>query len=44
MPAGPELALTVEPADSNVSTALQNAFFADIASRYPGWTPAGSRP
>ena len=43
MPADPELTLTVEPADSNVSVRLQSAFFADIASRYPGWTPASSQ-
>jgi GNAT superfamily N-acetyltransferase len=33
------LRLTFEPADSDVSRELQRAFFADIASRYPGWDP-----
>jgi hypothetical protein len=28
--------LPVEPADCETSLALQSAFFADIASRYPG--------
>jgi GNAT superfamily N-acetyltransferase len=36
--------LTVEPADSEVSLALQEAFFADIAARYPSWEPASSQP
>src|SRR6186997_2669059 len=36
--------LVVEPADSNASVALQRAFFADIASRYPGWHPGSSQP
>jgi GNAT superfamily N-acetyltransferase len=35
--------LRVERADSSVSLALQEAFFADIAARYPGWSPAGSQ-
>jgi len=39
---GDDVTVTVEPADANVSLALQHAFFADIASRYPGWVPAGS--
>lgn len=34
------LSLRVEAADSPVSTALQAAFFADITSRYPEWSPA----
>lgn len=33
----------LEPADSDVSLALQHAFFADIASRYPGWQPSSSQ-
>ena len=33
----------VERADSPVSLVLQRAFFADIASRYPGWEPASSQ-
>ena len=35
--------VTVERADAKVSLALQEAFFADIASRYPGWVPASSQ-
>jgi GNAT superfamily N-acetyltransferase len=38
------LTLTAEPADSDVSAELQQAFFADIAARYPGWEPASSQP
>jgi GNAT superfamily N-acetyltransferase len=38
-----EVALVREPADSDASLALQHAFFADIASRYPGWEPASSQ-
>lgn len=34
----------VERADAEVSLELQQAFFADIASRYPGWEPASSQP
>jgi GNAT superfamily N-acetyltransferase len=33
----------VEPADSTPSVLLQEAFFADIASRYPGWNPTSSQ-
>jgi GNAT superfamily N-acetyltransferase len=33
----------VERADAEVSRVLQEAFFADIASRYPGWEPASSQ-
>jgi GNAT superfamily N-acetyltransferase len=40
---GVALKLAVEPPDSEVSLALQQAFFVDIASRYPGWTPASSQ-
>jgi GNAT superfamily N-acetyltransferase len=36
--------LRVERADSTASLALQRAFFADIAMRYPGWTPGSSQP
>jgi GNAT superfamily N-acetyltransferase len=36
--------LTVEQADSEASVALQHAFFADIAARYPGWAPGSSQP
>jgi GNAT superfamily N-acetyltransferase len=35
--------VTVERADAEVSLVLQQAFFADIASRYPGWEPASSQ-
>lgn len=38
-----EVTLAVGPADSDVSVALQQAFFIDIASRYPGWEPASSQ-
>jgi GNAT superfamily N-acetyltransferase len=43
MAAGSKLMLTVELADSEASVALQHAFFAEIASRYPGWEPASSQ-
>lgn len=33
----------VERADADESLALQRAFFADIAARYPGWAPASSQ-
>ena len=36
--------VTVDSADADVSLVLQQAFFADIASRYPGWEPASSQP
>ena len=35
--------MALERADADESLALQQAFFADIASRYPGWAPAGSQ-
>jgi GNAT superfamily N-acetyltransferase len=35
--------VTVERAEAEVSRGLQEAFFADIASRYPGWEPASSQ-
>lgn len=34
----------VERANAEVSLLLQNAFFADIAARYPGWKAASSQP
>jgi GNAT superfamily N-acetyltransferase len=37
------LNLAIEPADSETSVALQQAFFSDIAGRYPGWEPASSQ-
>jgi hypothetical protein len=43
MGAGHGLRLAVEPADSDVSLALQRAFFAEVASRYPGWEPTSSQ-
>jgi GNAT superfamily N-acetyltransferase len=35
--------LRVEPVDSATSRVLQEAFFADIATRYPGWTSGSSQ-
>ena len=35
--------ITVERADAEVSLLLQQAFFSDIATRYPGWEPASSQ-
>lgn len=35
--------MTVECADAEVSLALQQTFFADIASRYAWWEPASSQ-
>jgi GNAT superfamily N-acetyltransferase len=35
--------MTIERADTDVSLVLQQAFFSDIASRYPGWEPASSQ-
>jgi GNAT superfamily N-acetyltransferase len=40
---GDDVTVAVERADAKVSLALQKAFFADIASRYPGWAPASSQ-
>ena len=37
------LRVAVERPDAEVSLVLQEAFFADIASRYPGWKPASSQ-
>jgi GNAT superfamily N-acetyltransferase len=37
------LQVRVERADAEVSLVLQEAFFADIARRYPGWEPASSQ-
>ena len=33
------IAVVAEAADGAVSVELQQAYFADIASRYPGWSP-----
>jgi hypothetical protein len=38
-----DVTMSVERADAEVSLALQQAFFVDIASRYPGWTPESSQ-
>ncbi|HEV8461731.1 MAG TPA: GNAT family N-acetyltransferase [Gaiellaceae bacterium] len=38
------MTLAVEPPDSPASAALQQAFFADIGGRYPGWHPGSSQP
>ena len=35
--------VTVERADAEASLVLQEAFFADIAARYPGWEPGSSQ-
>jgi GNAT superfamily N-acetyltransferase len=40
---GAHVTVVVERADAEVSLGLQEAFFADIASRYPGWVPASSQ-
>jgi GNAT superfamily N-acetyltransferase len=37
------VALKIEPADSAAAVAVQEAFYIDIAQRYPGWTPASSQ-
>src|SRR5579871_4244048 len=39
---GAEVVFAVEPADSPTSLELQQRFFAEIASRYPGWEPGRS--
>lgn len=39
-----EVQVIAEHADAQVSLVLQQAFFADIAARYPGWEPASSQP
>ena len=36
---GPAVAIVLEASDAPVSVELQRAYFADIASRYPGWSP-----
>jgi GNAT superfamily N-acetyltransferase len=43
MPVRGGLILSAGPADSESSLGLQSAFFADIASRYPGWEPGSSQ-
>jgi GNAT superfamily N-acetyltransferase len=39
VPGDPAIALVMEPSDTPVSVELQRAYFAEIASRYPGWSP-----
>lgn len=39
MHGGPAIAFVLEASDSPVSAELQRAYFADIARRYPGWSP-----
>ncbi len=39
MSGDPAIALVTEASDTPVSVELQRAYFADIASRYPGWSP-----
>jgi GNAT superfamily N-acetyltransferase len=36
---GSPISLVLEASDSPVSEELQRAYFADIARRYPGWSP-----
>lgn len=33
------ITIVLEPSDSPASAELQRAYFADIAGRYPGWSP-----
>ena len=40
---GRDVTVAVERADANVSLALQQTVFAEIASRYPGWAPTSSQ-
>ena len=39
VPDAPVISLVLEAADTPVSENLQRAYFADIAGRYPGWSP-----
>ena len=39
MPDGPAISFALEASDTRVSEELQRAYFADIAGRYPGWSP-----
>ena len=39
MPDGPAISFALEASDTPVSEELQRAYFADIARRYPGWSP-----
>jgi GNAT superfamily N-acetyltransferase len=39
VPGDSAIVILIEASDSPVSMELQRAYFADIASRYPGWSP-----
>ncbi|MDX6717733.1 MAG: hypothetical protein QOH30_4291 [Baekduia sp.] len=39
MPGGSEISIVLEASDTRASEELQRAYFADIARRYPGWSP-----
>jgi len=39
VPGDPAIALVMEASDTPVSAELQRAYFAEIARRYPGWSP-----
>jgi GNAT superfamily N-acetyltransferase len=39
VPDGSAISLVIEASDSAASIALQDAYFAYIAQRYPGWSP-----
>ena len=39
MSGDPAIAIVMERSDTPASVELQRAYFADIASRYPGWSP-----
>jgi GNAT superfamily N-acetyltransferase len=39
VPADSGIAIVMEASDAPVSVELPRAYFADIASRYPGWSP-----
>jgi len=39
VPADPSVTFVVEPSDAPASVELQSAYFAEIARRYPGWSP-----
>jgi GNAT superfamily N-acetyltransferase len=39
VPGGSEISFVLEASDTRASEELQRAYFADIARRYPGWSP-----
>jgi GNAT superfamily N-acetyltransferase len=39
VPGGSEISFVLEASDTPASEELQRAYFADIARRYPGWSP-----